>query len=404
MPQFRPDNAIMYIDAGYLWLTLQELTGKANRQQLGIDQVALIRLIGELAQRHHTEVRVLRQMWYDAEPDNGSKIMHHQLIRDTPGARLRTGTLYFVDGMPRQKGVDTRLVADAVTAAVKGIAAEIIIFAGDADLVPALEAAASEGVRTGLWYLDGGDTVSRKLKGAADHVLALDPQIFLDLQYRGRPAEGAAIDFSLSEHPSEEDTAPEQPSAGGPAPEGPAAEGTPAPVQAPHEGAVPAPSALNSRTGEQAAEQETASEVPARDQETPKAERTPADAEIASNPIPSPVAMPRFIPRKRAVKETDLIPLSVLSRVGAQLVVDTQGEPRRVGERYAQRWWDASSKEQRARIVQFLSGTPQVPQRVDSDLLHLACAAMGVEFVPEDARIALREGFLAEMKMRIRQA
>ncbi|MCW4353878.1 NYN domain-containing protein [Hoyosella sp. YIM 151337] len=394
MPAFRPANAIMYIDAGYLWLTLQELTGKANRQQLGIDQVALIRLIGELAQRHHPEVRVLRQMWYDAEPDNGTPIMHHQLIRDTPGACLRTGTLYFVDGLPRQKGVDTRLVADIVTAALKGAAAEVILFAGDADLIPALEAAGTEGVRTGLWYLDGGDTVSRRLKGAADHVLALDPQIFLDLQYRGRPAEGAAIDFSVSEHPP-----------------GDHAEHTPAPnaTRAVHHAA-----AATERPDETVESAEPAPEVQPEEANSAAHHTAPAsppgqapadaEAEAVSSPIPSPVAMPRFIPRKRAVKETDLIPLSVLSRVGAQLVVDTQGEARRIGERYAQRWWDASSKEQRARIIQFLAGTPQVPQRVDSDMLHLACAAMDVEFVPEEARIALRDGFLAEMKMRVRQS
>ncbi|AEF40086.1 NYN domain-containing protein [Hoyosella subflava] len=398
MPQFRPDNAIMYIDAGYLWLTLQELTGKANRQQLGIDQVALIRLIGELAQRHHPEVRVLRQMWYDAEPDNGAPIMHHQLIRDTPGACLRTGTLYFVDGFPRQKGVDTRLVADVVTAAIKGAAAEIIIFAGDADLIPALDAAASEGVRTGLWYLDGGDTVSRRLKGAADHVLALDPQIFLDLQYRGRPAEGPAIDFSLGEHHITDDAQAAPPAAT----DARTAQATPG-----VKGDAGHP-AVSARTAEPDPAEESAEvQVAAAEAKPQQLAGTDKDSEPAgeavSSPIPSPVAMPRFIPRKRAVKETDLIPLSVLSRVGAQLVVDTQGEPRRIGERYAQRWWDTSSKEQRARIVQFLAGTPQVPQRVDSDLLHLACAAMSVEFVTEEARFALRDGFLAEMKMRVRQ-
>ncbi|WP_278312866.1 NYN domain-containing protein [Lolliginicoccus levis] len=402
MPQPRPANAIMYVDAGYLWLTLQEMTGKMHRQQLGIDQVALIRLIGELAQRHHPDIRILRQMWYDAEPENGSPVMHHQLIRDTPGAWLRTGTLHFMDGVARQKGVDTRLVADVVAAAVRRTTEEVIILAGDGDLVPAIEAAAEEGIRTCLWYFAGGDTVSRRLKGMADHVLELDPQIFLDLQYRGRPVDGPAIDFSQSDT-GQPQPAPVDPDHGGAAP------AVPAPVVPPASpGVEPAPADAGA-TAVPPASTEPASAPPASTgqgvagpaPDEPAAD--PAPAPVPRQPGPSPRVMPRFIPQRQAVRETDLIPLSVLSPVGAQLVVDTQGEPRRIGERYAQRWWDASSKEQQSRISDYFASSHQLPQRVDSDMLHLASSALSVEFVPDEARIVLRDGFLAEIRMRIRR-
>ncbi|GGC60380.1 NYN domain-containing protein [Hoyosella rhizosphaerae] len=403
MPQPRLANAIMYIDAGYLWLTLQEMTGKTHRQQLGIDQVALLRLIGELALRHHPEVRVLRQMWYDAEPENGSPVMHHQLIRDTPGACLRTGTLRFSDGVARQKGVDTRLVADVVAASVRGITSEVIILAGDGDLVPALEIAADEGIRTCVWYIAGGDTVSRRLKGAADHVLELDPQVFLDLQYRGRPAEGSSVDFSQPAETSQELQAKaphhDAPAAAEPAPSS-TAEVThliePTPPAVPDTGAPETVSA-DSPIGEA---QPTGDATPEEDQ---AAETASAPPSAPPHPVPSPRVMPRFIPRRKAVRESDLIPLSVLSPHGAQLVVDTQGEPRRIGERYAQRWWESSSKEQRSRISDYFASSQQLPQRVDSDMLHLACAALSIELVPDEDRTLLREGFLSELRMRIRQ-
>ncbi|WP_149359934.1 NYN domain-containing protein [Lolliginicoccus suaedae] len=400
MPQPRPANAIMYVDAGYLWLTLQEMTGKAHRQQLGIDQVALIRLIGELAQRHHPDIRVLRQMWYDAEPENGSPVMHHQLIRDTPGAWLRTGTLHFMDGVARQKGVDTRLVADVAAAAVRRTTEEVIILAGDGDLVPAIETAAEEGIRTCLWYFAGGDTVSRRLKGTADHVLELDPQIFLDLQYRGRPVDGPAIDFSQSEM-GQPQPAPMDPEPGTPPapptvePEAAGASAVPPSSVPPSSG--PPSSGPPSSTDDGTADQATTGPAP----DEPPVDPAPVPA--PRPPGPSPRVMPRFIPQRQAVRETDLIPLSVLSPVGAQLVVDTQGEPRRIGERYAQRWWDASSKEQQSRISDYFASSHQLPQRVDSDMLHLASSALGVEFVPDEARIVLRDGFLAEIRMRIRR-
>lgn len=88
------------------------------------------------------------------------------------------------DGEPHQKQVDTLFAIDLVKLSAKNHIQKAIIIAGDADHIPAVEAAKEEGVICELYYLSkdlkGNYTVSRDLYDICDDRFQITKELLLD--------------------------------------------------------------------------------------------------------------------------------------------------------------------------------------------------------------------------------
>jgi NYN domain len=332
------------VDAGYLYASVGQLVlGRTSRREF---RIAAEPLIGALLARadRTTPGELLRMYWYDAARDRVPTVDQRQ-IAALPHVKVRLGNL---NSAGQQKGVDAQLRQDLEVLARHRAVTDVVLIAGDEDMVPAVEAAQAYGVRVHVWGVEPpyGVNQAERLVWEADTVDQLDADFC-------RPyveIEPGAVESGLVES---------GPVGSGPIGSGPVVSGP----------GVPAPA-------------ESAVEPGSRDDKP--AVPTPADVfaarKLAGPPPARPVAVgPAPGPGPSAAPE----------RPGPE-----RPEMEQIGARIAARWLLTRGREN---VADLLPG-PVLPTVIDKELLVEAEEEISRSLRPyEEARRALRDGFWAKL-------
>jgi len=164
------------VDAGFLLKALVLQVGADSRESAAFDYAAISEVLADLVEEQ-TGARLTRQIWYDAARDSRPRVEHRALAA-LPGVQVRLGWIVVVKNSgPRQKAVDTLIVRDLLRIAYRASAEEVVLLAGDGDLVPGVQEASEYGVIVHLWGIsseDGRLNQSGELIALADTRLNLD--------------------------------------------------------------------------------------------------------------------------------------------------------------------------------------------------------------------------------------
>jgi uncharacterized LabA/DUF88 family protein len=171
------------VDAGYLYASVGQLVlGRTSRREF---RVAAEPLIGALMARadRTTPGGLLRMYWYDAARDRVHTVEQRQ-IAALPNVKVRLGNL---NSAGQQKGVDAQLRQDLELLAKHRAVSDVVLIAGDEDMVPAVEAAQAYGVRVHVWGVEPpyGVNQAERLVWEADTVDQLDAEFcrpYLELE------------------------------------------------------------------------------------------------------------------------------------------------------------------------------------------------------------------------------
>ena len=138
------------VDVGYLYAAAGDLLfGISSRRSYRVDAEGLIKALEERA-AECMRAELLRIYWYDAARDRVPTI-DQRVVAPLPRVKLRLGNL---NKHNQQKGVDAQIREDLETLARHGAVTDAILSAGDEDMVPAVEAAQTYGVRIHLWGVE----------------------------------------------------------------------------------------------------------------------------------------------------------------------------------------------------------------------------------------------------------
>jgi uncharacterized LabA/DUF88 family protein len=144
-----PRFAIL-VDVGYLYAAAGDLLfGISSRRSYRVDAEGLIKALEERAAACMRS-ELLRVYWFDAARDRVPTI-DQRVVAPLPRVKLRLGNL---NKHNQQKGVDAQIREDLETLARHGAVTDAILIAGDEDMVPAVEAAQTYGVRIHLWGVE----------------------------------------------------------------------------------------------------------------------------------------------------------------------------------------------------------------------------------------------------------
>ncbi|MCW2944748.1 MAG: hypothetical protein JWR24_1465 [Actinoallomurus sp.] len=141
---------VILVDVGYLYAAAGDLLfGVSSRRSYRVDAEGLIKALED---RAGTCMRgeLLRVYWFDAARDRVPTI-DQRVVAPLPRVKLRLGNL---NKHNQQKGVDAQIREDLETLARHGAVTDAILIAGDEDMVPAVEAAQTYGVRIHLWGVE----------------------------------------------------------------------------------------------------------------------------------------------------------------------------------------------------------------------------------------------------------
>jgi uncharacterized LabA/DUF88 family protein len=137
------------VDAGYFFKAGgQVLVGAGQappQRELTVDLEAFLRLTRQTVSTV-TNKPLLRIYWYDAALSTGLTAQH-RLIADAPFTKLRLGHL---NSANQQKGVDPLLITDMIMLARNRACEDLILLAGDGDLVVGVQQAQEHGVQVHL--------------------------------------------------------------------------------------------------------------------------------------------------------------------------------------------------------------------------------------------------------------
>ncbi|HEY6296949.1 MAG TPA: NYN domain-containing protein [Streptosporangiaceae bacterium] len=160
------------VDVGYIYAAAGELLfASSSRRDFRVDAAPLIQVIT----KHADEIirgELLRVYWYDAARDRVPTI-DQRVIAQMPWVKLRLGNL---NARGQQKGVDAQIRADMEALARHRAITDAVLIAGDEDMVSAVEAAQSYGVRVHLWGIEPpyGTNQAEHLVWESDTVDVLD--------------------------------------------------------------------------------------------------------------------------------------------------------------------------------------------------------------------------------------
>ncbi len=144
-----PRFAIL-VDVGYLYAAAGDLLfGVSSRRSYRVDAEGLIKAL-EARAGACMRGELLRVYWFDAARDRVPTI-DQRMVAPLPRVKLRLGNL---NKHNQQKGVDAQIREDLETLARHGAVTDAILIAGDEDMVPAVEAAQTYGVRIHLWGIE----------------------------------------------------------------------------------------------------------------------------------------------------------------------------------------------------------------------------------------------------------
>ena len=195
------------VDAGYLYASVGQLVlGRTSRREF---RVATEPLIGALLARadRTTPGQLLRMYWYDAARDRVPTVEQRQ-IAALPNVKVRLGHL---NSAGQQKGVDAQLRQDLELLARHRAVSDVVLIAGDEDMVPAVEAAQAYGVRVHVWGVEPpyGVNQAERLVWEADTVEQLDaefcrPYVEVEPAAVEAAAVAAAVEAAIEPGPRED--------------------------------------------------------------------------------------------------------------------------------------------------------------------------------------------------------
>jgi uncharacterized LabA/DUF88 family protein len=137
----------VFVDVGYVYAAIGLLiAGTAERRSFRIDAEFLISSLIEEARRVFPEGRLLRVYWYDGAR-NRVPTFEQKQVAELPDVKVRLGNL---NAHNQQKGVDSLIRSDLESLARNRAIEDAVVVSGDEDLVLAVEAAQSFGVRVHL--------------------------------------------------------------------------------------------------------------------------------------------------------------------------------------------------------------------------------------------------------------
>lgn len=162
------------VDVGYLFAAAGEvLFGVRERREYRVSADELIQGLLKRADDRLTG-ELLRVYWYDAARDRVPTV-DQRVIAALPMVKVRLGNL---NAQGQQKGVDAQIRSDLEALARNHAVTDVILLAGDEDMVSAVEAAQAYGVRMHLWGVEPsyGSNQAERLVWESDtvEVLAAD--------------------------------------------------------------------------------------------------------------------------------------------------------------------------------------------------------------------------------------
>ncbi|GII75485.1 NYN domain-containing protein [Sphaerisporangium rufum] len=138
------------VDVGYLYAAAGEvLLGAKERKEYRVAADELIQALKKHAMER-IPGELLRIYWYDAARDRVPTV-DQRVIAQLPWVKVRLGNL---NARGQQKGVDAQIRSDLEALARHHAVSDTILIAGDEDMVPAVEAAQTFGVRIHLWGVE----------------------------------------------------------------------------------------------------------------------------------------------------------------------------------------------------------------------------------------------------------
>ena len=168
-----PRFAIL-VDVGYLYAAAGDLLfGISSRRSYRVNAEGLIKALEDRAAAC-MRGELLRVYWFDAARDRVPTI-DQRVVAPLPRVKLRLGNL---NKHNQQKGVDAQIREDLETRARHGAVTDAILIAGDEDMVPAVEAAQTYGVRIHLWGVEPpyGTNQAERLIWESDTVDVVDAE------------------------------------------------------------------------------------------------------------------------------------------------------------------------------------------------------------------------------------
>jgi uncharacterized LabA/DUF88 family protein len=182
-----PGRYAVLVDAGYLLSSAGELVlGTSRRREMTVDVVGLIgSVMQQVVELFGSDL--VRIYWYDAARDRVPTVQQRQ-IASLPHVKLRLGN---VNRAGVQKGVDALLRVDLVGLASTGAVRDVVLLAGDEDMLEAVESAQAHGVRVHLWGVEPpfGVNQAERLVWECDSVHVLGKEV-VDGFVRARVAPG----------------------------------------------------------------------------------------------------------------------------------------------------------------------------------------------------------------------
>lgn len=398
------------IDVGYLYAASADvLFGARERREYRVSADELIQAL----QKHAVERlpgELLRVYWYDAAHDRVPTV-DQRVIAALPMVKLRLGNL---NKQGQQKGVDAQIRADLDALARHGAVTDVVLLAGDEDLVPAVEAAQAYGVRIHLWGVEPsfGSNQAERLVWESDFVEVLAADLLRPYVRQAHPAPTpgsvsapssttasapasvagpvttpepdttSSAAAAAAATPPVSGTSASGTSASGAQAAGTSAAGTPQRVPPDGQAGTPTPAQVFARRAG------TTTAVAAAGSVRPPRTDSP-NAAPAHGPASGPAAGPAPAPATTA----DAAPT-----IGAQSAGPRLGPERNaveeVGEHVAQKWILTRGRD----CVRDLLPGPILPTVIDSELLVEAEKELGHSLRPyPEARVWLRDGFWARL-------
>jgi uncharacterized LabA/DUF88 family protein len=226
------------VDVGYLYAAAADaLRLGVDRKHLKVDTADLIRAIIERAQGE-LGGQLLRVYWFDGARNKIPTVEQRAVARQ-PNVKVLLGN---VNAYGQQKGVDFLLGDNLMRLARHQAITDAVVVAGDEDIVGAVTAAQSHGVRVHLWGVQPhhGANQAEQLVWESDTIGELEPAFLEPFFTRADPPPMPPPPPQLSTDPA---TGTGQ-GRGEPPPGGAAAGAGPA---APTQGVVPTPAAVAPR-------------------------------------------------------------------------------------------------------------------------------------------------------------
>lgn len=337
-------TVLMLVDAGFFWKALLLHMGKSKRNELVVDYESLCEVLSGLAEEE-TGARLLRQTWYDA--GRGKRpTAEHRALSSLAGVHVRLGWFVDTSNGPVQKAVDTAIVRDMVVAAQRGSTDEIVLIAGDGDLVPGVAEAVDSGIKINLWGLSVADPRVRQsdeLVALADRRLTID---IADIQAHVRVHDAATETIELGE--------------------------------------------IDGASSGDEIRQPVLGLADAEPLQAQPEQEVPADMGDTSMVLDLPASPPGVDAR---LGPPPLSRLAETASLDGWLATDSNEpmSPKSYGARYGSRWTAIADTSMHSRLHD-AAQPPRLPRLLDSDLLKLA-GDLGLDTLNQGVRHGLRAGF-----------